>query len=273
MDKTSFIRLLSLIEDHPVFRNESQHQQAPVIVQLGAALDRLGHDGNGACIARSKELWGYGHGTLVNFTKRVIIAIRDRLHMYVRWPTRAERQRISAEFESKGFPGCVGLIDGTLVKLSQRPCNDGETYFDRKHNYSLNVQVVCDHRRKILFLYGGVPGSCQDITALKRSKLWKYIDAEGGSAVFASNEYLLGDSGYAPLHHLVPAFKGGADDRDKQDFNQCLSHARVVNEHCIGVLKSRWFSLKGIRTQLKKPGGQQMLGDKQASWWYAKHER
>ncbi|KAL3696227.1 hypothetical protein R1sor_010303 [Riccia sorocarpa] len=79
MDKTSFIRLLSLslIEDHPVFRNESQHQQAPVIVQLGAALDRLGHD---------------------------------------------------------------GLIDGTFVKLSQRPCNDGETYFDRKHNYSLNVQ-------------------------------------------------------------------------------------------------------------------------------------
>jgi hypothetical protein len=34
------------------------------------------------------------------------------------------------------------MVDGTLVPLSQKPGHHGEAYFDRKSNYSLNVQVM-----------------------------------------------------------------------------------------------------------------------------------
>lgn len=37
---------------------------------------------------------------------------------------------------------------------------------------------------------------------------------------------------------------------DIEEFNICVAHARVVNEHAIGVLKNGWSSLKEVRTQL-----------------------
>jgi hypothetical protein len=33
------------------------------------------------------------------------------------------------------------MVDGTLVPLFEKPHHFGEGYFDRKSNYSLNVQV------------------------------------------------------------------------------------------------------------------------------------
>ncbi|KAL3679215.1 hypothetical protein R1sor_022171 [Riccia sorocarpa] len=98
--------------------------------------------------------------------------------------------------------------------------------------------------------FSGLPGSVQDVFAARRSTLWKYLERDE-SVIFGREEYLLGDSGYIPMPHLVPAFKVSAANREKSDFNNCLAHARVINEHCIGVLKSRWHSLKQLRTQLK----------------------
>ncbi|KAL2610578.1 hypothetical protein R1flu_029151 [Riccia fluitans] len=79
MDKCTFLKLLDRVKDHSIFQNESSHPQALVVVQLAVALDRLGHEGNGVCNERSKELWGVSHGTIVNYTKRVLVAIEDRL--------------------------------------------------------------------------------------------------------------------------------------------------------------------------------------------------
>ncbi|KAL3688784.1 hypothetical protein R1sor_015093 [Riccia sorocarpa] len=180
-------------------------------------------------------------------------AIEDVLSSELKWSSPRERHQISRMFAEKGFPGCVGLIDGTLIELLQRPRFDGETYYDRKANYSINAQIVCDHRRKITFLYCGLPGSVQDVSAARRSTLWKYLERDE-SVIFGREEYLLGDSGYIPMPHLVPAFKVSAANCEKSDFNNCLAHARVINEHCIGVLKSRWHSLKQLRTQLKSDG-------------------
>ncbi|CAM6107633.1 unnamed protein product [Calypogeia fissa] len=167
-----------------------------------------------------------------------------------RWPDRVERRRISEEFSKKGFPGCVGLIDGTLIPLTQRPKNSGECYYDRKCNYSMNAQVICDHQRKILFLYTGMPGSVSDLTDFKRTSL--YADMNEGE-LFDRNQYLLGDSGYVPMSHLVSAYKRADLSEEREMFNMCVAKARVTNEHCIGVLKSRWHSLKQIRIQLNGP--------------------
>ncbi|KAL3678756.1 hypothetical protein R1sor_021712 [Riccia sorocarpa] len=56
--QTHILRLLDRIKNHFVFQNDSAYPQAIVMVQLGVALDRLGHEGNDVCIDRTKELWG-----------------------------------------------------------------------------------------------------------------------------------------------------------------------------------------------------------------------
>ncbi|KAL2652302.1 hypothetical protein R1flu_020430 [Riccia fluitans] len=80
---------------------------APVVVQLVVVLDRLGHEGNGVCIERNKEFWGVSHGTIVNYTKRVLVAIEERLVGELKWPGADERRKISEAFEEKGFLGFV----------------------------------------------------------------------------------------------------------------------------------------------------------------------
>ncbi|GMF09527.1 unnamed protein product [Phytophthora lilii] len=56
----------------------------------------------------------------------------------------------------------------------------------------------------------------------------------------------------ADLTHntVVPAYKSNVRGADIEDFNTCVAHAQVVNEHTIGLLKNRWGSLKELRTQL-----------------------
>ena len=47
MDQVAFLRLLSKIEDHPTFHNNSHCEQEKVWIQLAVALNRLGCCGNG----------------------------------------------------------------------------------------------------------------------------------------------------------------------------------------------------------------------------------
>lgn len=69
MDKWSFFHLVELIEAHPVFHNCSFHFQAHVECQLAMTLNRLGRDGNGACLDHMIPTWGVSNGSIVSFTQ------------------------------------------------------------------------------------------------------------------------------------------------------------------------------------------------------------
>lgn len=277
MDKPSFFALADLIEDHPVFRTPTANDQAPVVWQLAVTLDRLGHEGNGSCFNRLIPTWGVSVGSLNNFTKRCFFALEAALKGQLRWPGRAERQTIAQEFALKGFPGCVGLIDGTLVPLSQRPKEDGECYYSRKCRYHVNVQIICDHKKKITFLhagktlfllsvdlwiskpglpslhesflvFAGMPGSCGDNTCFERTSVCR---RQNDGSLFGRDQYLLADSGYDAMPHVVASYKRIDTSAHREKFNFCVAKCRVLSEHCIGILKSRWHSLREIRIQLK----------------------
>ena len=62
--------------------------------------------------------------------------------------TAAERQEIKQGFfEKGGFPGVIGCIDGTHVRI-QGPSAHKSEIVNRKGFHSINVQVICDHRGK-----------------------------------------------------------------------------------------------------------------------------
>jgi hypothetical protein len=85
------------------------------------------------------------------------------------------------------------------------------------------------------------------------------------NANIGEGQYILGDSGYNPHPHLVCSYRMGTSGNTTEniaraDFNHCVAKARYINEHCIGILKARWHSLKEIRTQLKgKSDSQRMV--------------
>jgi hypothetical protein len=90
-----------MIEDHSVFQNEAQVDQAPVAWQLAVTLDRLGHNGNGSCINCMIPTWGVSHGSVCKFSSRCFDALEVALKPILRWPRRAERRAIGEEFRKK----------------------------------------------------------------------------------------------------------------------------------------------------------------------------
>lgn len=63
---------------------------------------------------------------------------------YTCWPDDAnERRKFSANFYRKhGLRHCVGVVDGTPVMFTRGPFVDGETFYDRKGRYSINLLDV-----------------------------------------------------------------------------------------------------------------------------------
>ena len=155
MSKPTFDYVLSLIEMHPVFHNNSLNPQMEPRVQLATALERFGCDGNGISTGRVAALMGIsfneaifnlnlgiGNGTVTLYTERTIKAIISLKDEFITWPSDARRKDSSEYFEDEfGISGAVGIIDGTHIHFHERPHIDGEVFWTRKGRYSLNGTV------------------------------------------------------------------------------------------------------------------------------------
>ena len=91
-------------------------------------------------------LFGVGYGTVRLFTIHIMAATCTEhfRRSALRWPSAAAKESAKAWVEDNSCPAwCDGwfMVDGTLVPLHQCPVFFGNTFFDRKSNYSLNVQV------------------------------------------------------------------------------------------------------------------------------------
>jgi hypothetical protein len=258
MSKSSFVKIAQLIQHHPVFSNNGRYKQEPVWIQLMVTLSRLGCHGNGASIGRNAMMFGTSHGSVVDFTRRVFTALISFKDHFIRWPNIAEREEISNRFaRNHGMPGVVGVVDGTPVVFSQRPHIDGEVYWTRKCEYSMNVQLICDDRRRILYYILGWPGSVFDATVFAQSDVSLNPDK-----YFSPGEFIIADSGYAASGYLcVPYRQPHASIPHNKVFNELFSSARVVIEHVNGILKNRFSSLREMRTQIKEKSDFKRIND------------
>ena len=116
----------------------------PVNKQLAITLFRFGHHGNAASVEAIAQWAGVSVGMVINATRRVMIAFLALHDTVIRWPSAQEKEEAKEWVEAATCAawrnGWV-FVDGTLVPLAEKPGYHGEAYFDRKSNYSLNVQV------------------------------------------------------------------------------------------------------------------------------------
>lgn len=92
-------------------------------------------------------LWfGVGKGTVQKATTRVLEAVNSEAFRgsALRWASPEAKEKAKQWVADTSCPAWRDgwlMVDGTLVPLYQRPAFYGNTWFDRKHNYSLAVQV------------------------------------------------------------------------------------------------------------------------------------
>lgn len=242
MDKTSFVHVLSLIEDHPIFHNNANNTQTYPWYQLAVASHRFGTEGNGSAIDAVALKAGISHGSVTQYTSRVITALLSLKDIYIRWPNATERAEISQRFAIKnGLFGAVGIVDGTPVHFFQRPGLDGEIWWTRKMRYSMNVQLICDDNGRIIYYVLGWPGSVYDATIFNRCRM-----CLSPEEFFSAGEYLLADAGYTLTFYCCTPYRNpAAQEPANKVFNELFSSGRVTIEHVNGRWKGRFASLKG----------------------------
>jgi hypothetical protein len=81
---------------------------------------------------------------VIKSTYHIIIAFLALHDSVIHWPSEEEKEEAKdwvREASCDAWGGGYCMVDGTLVPLFEKPGYHGEVYFDRKSNYSLNVQV------------------------------------------------------------------------------------------------------------------------------------
>ena len=141
-----FLTVLDLIENHTVFRNNTNLGQTPVEQQLAVTLFRMGRYGNGASVEDIARAAGCSEGSVENYTNRCFEAILSLQSQFVQKLTPAEKE-VEKEWMNNylGFQGSWRdgwvMYDGTIVVLYRKPGKNGDAYYTQKVNYGLNVQV------------------------------------------------------------------------------------------------------------------------------------
>ncbi|CAK5267593.1 unnamed protein product, partial [Mycena citricolor] len=248
----TFDGIVRQIENNPVFGGEEEtgKRQLPVDRQLAIALFRFGHYGNSASVESIAQWAGVSAGMVVNATRRVIIALLDLHDTVIRWPNAEMKEDAKDWVEEQSCAAWRDgwlLVDGTLVPLAEKPAYHREAYFDRKSNYSFNVQLITLPNLRIIDYVIGHTGSTHDSTAFAESRTCK-----DHAQLIGPNEWIWGDSAYPSESWCVTPFKKPANGlAENKTFNYWVSHVRIRSEHAVGFLKGRFQSLRRLRQQIK----------------------
>lgn len=193
-------------------------------------------------------LWNWARSSMCDDSIFIASCINQAAADEIRWPSSAERQQLSAVLPQ--FPGCIGFIDGTLVKI-RRPFRDTQhrSWFNgRKKMYCFNNTVIIDHNGLFTFVDPGYPGKWHDVNILRCSEIfqnWRQHFTHSDDYW----EYLIGDPGYLGEEMFIMRRIGGREIPEGADmnpislYNKVHAGYRVRVEWGIGGLKQKWRRL------------------------------
>lgn len=147
-----------------------------------------------------------------------------------------EIQTIKQRFYDIGnFPNVIGCLDGSHIPIL-KPKEYEWQYLNRKLFHSINVQAVCDYKRKFINMVVKHPGSAHDSFVLQDSSLWTHMENNPNVG------FILGDSAY-PCRKWLMTPLSNADRQSEKRYNYAHKRTRVLIENTFGVWKRRFAVL------------------------------
>lgn len=249
VNRQQFSYLVQIISNDIEFNKSHSCEQLSLALQLAIVLYRLGSSGESGSIRKIASSFGIGDGgTIYKITNRVFSVFLRLKCKYISWPSKEERLNIVSETFHE-LPYCIGYVDGTEIKLSETPVTNGVQYFSRKHIYSMKLQITCDYRLQIRHLVTGYPGSVHDARMFSNCAL-----STASENYFASQQWIAADSAYSLSGTVITPYRNNSrfmTPAKRKSFNLRHSKYRVRAEHCIGLLKERFGSLKELRIRIQ----------------------
>ena len=137
--------LVEILKDDLQRQTRRNHALSPTL-QVFVALRFFA---SGSFLQIISDTVGLPKSTVSRIVTDVSKALVSKQEEFINFPTEpAEVQDVKRGFYEKGgFPGVVGCIDGTHVRI-QAPYKNENDYVNRKGFHSINVQAVCNHKGK-----------------------------------------------------------------------------------------------------------------------------
>lgn len=164
----------------------------------------------------------------------------------ISFPLEEGRKEAARWFFNKcNIPYLCGSIDGSIIKISAPSCVSyipREFWCKRKKAYSLNLMVICDHRKRILYADARWPGSTSDTGAVSRSRFLRNLFVRRDETLFPLPFMILSDGGFHKRAcFIAPDLPAG--NQMENSFNTRISSARCIVENAFGLLKMKWRRL------------------------------
>ncbi|KOB71085.1 Uncharacterized protein OBRU01_14364 [Operophtera brumata] len=162
-------------------------------------------------------------------------------HQVVFPSSAAQREQIKEGFYRKyHFPETVGCLDGTYVEIVC-PRDDEEAFYDRKGQYSLHAQFICDADTKIIAVccrFGGSAGNAFIWNKMNIRPFIENISRQGETS------WLIADNKYPQRAWLMTPILHPAQGTPDSQYNHFLGRTRTCIDRCIARLKGRWQCLQ-----------------------------
>jgi nuclease HARBI1 len=134
-----------------------------------------------------------------------------------------------------GFPGVLGCIDGTLIRI-KRPKENENEYVGRKEGHRVNIQAVALPDGSFSNVVARYPGSAHDSRVFRESSL--HMDLVAGR----KEGLLIGDSAYALSPFLMKPLTNPRTQPER-NYQESLLATRATVERNFGQLKGRFNCL------------------------------
>jgi len=113
MSHNAFWHAQNLTQHDPVFKSTGFRPQHPVKYQLVAFLLKFGANRS----LQTAGVLAMAEGIVYLHVKRVCCALCNIHMQHIFWPGPARKQFLKQAMGEIGFPGCIGIVDGTLIWL------------------------------------------------------------------------------------------------------------------------------------------------------------
>ncbi len=194
--------------------------------------------------------FGVGKSTAQQAVKDFNRAVWAHKSEFIGWKNKSETLQF---FQRKGFPGCLGAIDGCHIPI-QKPWWAGGAYYCHKGFNSIVLQGVVDENRRFCSVDIGNPGRNHDAQTYKTSQFFRMAEGNFGLGSnytvkvslqrrhYYLHPYVLGDPAYPISRWLIKGYSGNqvAERKDFAYFTYRQSSARMKVEQAFGILKVRW---------------------------------
>jgi hypothetical protein len=187
--KTSFDIIVHQVEQRWIGTKPHWNAAFPIRMRVAVTMYYLASSGS---IKDAGNVFGISKSSgvrFVNEVKAVLVSMSPEIICLPQSEQHWYDNSLAFE-EQSGFPFVAGVVDGSLIEI-ERPY-DHEGWYSRKFYTAVNVQVVCDHRKRIIS-FAIRSGSNNDKMLWSGSSFGQSIDQ-----TLPVGLYILGDSGTRP---------------------------------------------------------------------------